>query len=76
MLGEVFIMYINFKEDKNEAQIEIGYRFLKLNTKPKGDRFELTVGSITNEGESIRLYPENLKALRDCLSKIIDDNGL
>ena len=76
MLGVVFIMYINFKEDKNEAQIELGYRLLKLKTKPKDDRFELTVGSITNEGESIRLYPENLKALRDCLSKIIDDNGL
>jgi len=76
MLGEVFIMHINFKEDKNEAQIEIGYRLLKLKTKPKDDRFELTVCSITNEGESIRLYPENLKALRDWLSKIIDDNGL
>lgn len=69
-------MYINFNEWKNEAQIELGYRILKLKTKPKDDRFELTVCSITNSGESIRLYPENLKALRDCLSKIIYDNGL
>lgn len=75
MLGVVCIMYINFK-DKNEAQIELGYRILKLKTKPKDERFKLTVGSITNEGESIKLYAENLKALRDCLSKIIHDNGL
>ena len=69
-------MYINFKEDINEAQIELGYKVLKIKTKPINNRIKITIDSIANKSESIGLYPENLKALRDCLSKIIDDNKL
>jgi hypothetical protein len=69
-------MYINYNEEKKEAQIELGHRLLTLKTKSKDGRFKLKVGAVTNKGESIRLYPENIKALRDCLSNIIDDNGI
>lgn len=78
MLGVVLIMYININEQKKEAQIELGYRLLKLKTAPENGTFKLCVGSLSiqDEGQCIKLYPENLKALRDCLSKIIDENGL
>ena len=59
-----------------KTKIELGYRVLTIENKPKDDRFELTVGSLINnkKKESIYLYAENLKSFRDSLSKIISDN--
>ena len=61
-----------------KTKIELGYRVLTIENKPKDDRFELTVGSLINNKkiESIYLYAENLKSFRDSLSKIISDNNI
>lgn len=61
-----------------KTKIELGYRVLTIENKPKDDRFKLTVGSLINNKkiESIYLYAENLKSFRDSLSKIISDNNI
>ncbi len=66
---------MTYKEGSLQAQIELGYRLLKLKIQPKSSKLKITVGNLNStKTESIELYSENVKALRDYLSQIIIDN--
>jgi hypothetical protein len=58
---------------KDKIRTELGYRFLTIDKNPnKAGKYKMTVGSILEHEntESIMLYPENLKEIKDSLSTI------
>lgn len=56
-------------------RIELGYRLLTISKKPnKAGKYKMTVGSLLEHEntETIMLYKENLHALKDELTKVVE----